>query len=413
MTSLRELARRDGPRRRPRTAFVLSGGGNLGAIQVGMLRALAERDIVPDVVLGCSVGALNGAGFALEPDDRGDRRARCALGGVRRQRDAVVAHPLGGPAPPQGCVAAQQRRPPERPRAAPRACEAVRGARTSVPVRRRRRGRGHRTMVRRRRPDRGDPGLRGAPGGLPARDDRRSALRRRRRGGQRADRPRRGARVPHDLRPAGRAPRSARHRDPPPARRCAARVLGGPQQPLRTRPGQPARTGRRRRAATGRAAGPALRRLRTHQRAGRAGLPATLRRSSTTGRRSSTSGDGERRAATDPAARAVAPDPTARCSRTRTRPTAPSSRVDDRTVAAPTTPTMPTTAARATTTTSTVRTGPTIRARNEGPSTPPRPPRGRPVAVRPDTAAIRMELTAASRPAERLTAGGRGMATLR
>ena len=68
MPTLRELARRDGVRRRPRTAFVLSGGGNLGAIQVGMLKALAEREIVPDVVLGCSVGALNGAGYALAPD---------------------------------------------------------------------------------------------------------------------------------------------------------------------------------------------------------------------------------------------------------------------------------------------------------------------------------------------------------
>lgn len=54
-------------RRRPKVAFVLSGGGNLGAIQVGMLRALAEREIVPDVVLGCSIGALNGAAYAATP----------------------------------------------------------------------------------------------------------------------------------------------------------------------------------------------------------------------------------------------------------------------------------------------------------------------------------------------------------
>lgn len=54
-------------------AFVLSGGGNLGAIQVGMLRALAERDIVADVVLGCSVGALNGAAYAAEPTMDGIR----------------------------------------------------------------------------------------------------------------------------------------------------------------------------------------------------------------------------------------------------------------------------------------------------------------------------------------------------
>src|SRR5438477_7109872 len=46
---------------RPRTAFVLSGGGNQGVSQVGMLRALLERNIVPDVVIGTSAGALNGA----------------------------------------------------------------------------------------------------------------------------------------------------------------------------------------------------------------------------------------------------------------------------------------------------------------------------------------------------------------
>jgi NTE family protein len=48
-------------------AFVLSGGGNLGALQIGMLRALAERGIRPDVVLGCSVGAINGAALAEDP----------------------------------------------------------------------------------------------------------------------------------------------------------------------------------------------------------------------------------------------------------------------------------------------------------------------------------------------------------
>jgi NTE family protein len=74
VATLRDLTRRDGARRRLRTAFVLSGGGNLGAIQVGMLKALSERGIVPDVVLGCSVGALNGAGFALDPTAEGVRR---------------------------------------------------------------------------------------------------------------------------------------------------------------------------------------------------------------------------------------------------------------------------------------------------------------------------------------------------
>ena len=50
-----------------RTAFVLGGGGVLGAVEVGMLRALAEADITPDVILGTSVGALNGALVAADP----------------------------------------------------------------------------------------------------------------------------------------------------------------------------------------------------------------------------------------------------------------------------------------------------------------------------------------------------------
>jgi NTE family protein len=52
---------------RPRTAFVLSGGGNQGVSQVGMLRALLEREIEPDVVIGTSAGALNGAVLATDP----------------------------------------------------------------------------------------------------------------------------------------------------------------------------------------------------------------------------------------------------------------------------------------------------------------------------------------------------------
>jgi NTE family protein len=51
----------------PRTAFVLGGGGVLGSTQVGMLRALLEREIVPDLILGTSVGALNGAMLAADP----------------------------------------------------------------------------------------------------------------------------------------------------------------------------------------------------------------------------------------------------------------------------------------------------------------------------------------------------------
>jgi NTE family protein len=50
-------------------AFVLSGGASLGAVEVGMLAALRERGIRPDVIVGTSVGALNGAWLAGHPDD--------------------------------------------------------------------------------------------------------------------------------------------------------------------------------------------------------------------------------------------------------------------------------------------------------------------------------------------------------
>ncbi|HET6548794.1 MAG TPA: patatin-like phospholipase family protein, partial [Solirubrobacter sp.] len=48
-------------------AFVLGGGGQLGAHEVGMLRALLERGIAPDLVVGTSVGAINGAAVASDP----------------------------------------------------------------------------------------------------------------------------------------------------------------------------------------------------------------------------------------------------------------------------------------------------------------------------------------------------------
>ncbi len=53
--------------------YVLGGGGSLGAVQVGMLQALAEHDITPDVVAGTSVGSLNGAVIALDPKSAANR----------------------------------------------------------------------------------------------------------------------------------------------------------------------------------------------------------------------------------------------------------------------------------------------------------------------------------------------------
>src|SRR5213593_3861544 len=53
--------------RAPRTAFVLSGGASLGALQAGMLRALYERGITADLLVGTSAGALNAAFIASRP----------------------------------------------------------------------------------------------------------------------------------------------------------------------------------------------------------------------------------------------------------------------------------------------------------------------------------------------------------
>jgi NTE family protein len=58
----------------PRTAFVLAGGGSLGAVQVGMLKALTRLGVAPDFVVGASVGAINGVCFAMEPDEQGVAR---------------------------------------------------------------------------------------------------------------------------------------------------------------------------------------------------------------------------------------------------------------------------------------------------------------------------------------------------
>src|SRR3954463_7535734 len=74
--SLRTDRRCRSPRERPpgmdrpksaEVAFILSGGASLGAIQVGMLEALYEREIRPDVIVGTSAGALNGAFIADRP----------------------------------------------------------------------------------------------------------------------------------------------------------------------------------------------------------------------------------------------------------------------------------------------------------------------------------------------------------
>ena len=51
----------------PNTAFVFAGGGSFGAVQVGMLQALVSHGIKADMVVGSSVGAINGAYYAGTP----------------------------------------------------------------------------------------------------------------------------------------------------------------------------------------------------------------------------------------------------------------------------------------------------------------------------------------------------------
>src|SRR3954465_2993672 len=94
--------------RRPLTAFVLSGGASLGALQAGMLHALYEEGITADLLVGTSVGALNAAFVASRPQTtatarelarvwRGVQREdafpvslRTVVGGLSGQRDHLV-----------------------------------------------------------------------------------------------------------------------------------------------------------------------------------------------------------------------------------------------------------------------------------------------------------------------------------
>jgi NTE family protein len=81
----RVAPRRPRPDGKGRTAFVLSGGGSLGAVQVGMLQALTEAGIRPDLLIGTSVGAVNAAWIAGRPDHEGAMRLGEVWRGLRRQ----------------------------------------------------------------------------------------------------------------------------------------------------------------------------------------------------------------------------------------------------------------------------------------------------------------------------------------
>lgn len=68
-----------------RTAFVFAGGGSFGAIQVGMLQSLAAHGIAADMVVGSSVGALNGAFYAGDPTVEGMEKLGAIWRGLTRQ----------------------------------------------------------------------------------------------------------------------------------------------------------------------------------------------------------------------------------------------------------------------------------------------------------------------------------------
>jgi NTE family protein len=63
---------------------VFAGGGSFGAIHVGMLHSLASRGITADMVVGSSVGTLNGAYYAGNPTIEGIQRLDTIWRGLRR-----------------------------------------------------------------------------------------------------------------------------------------------------------------------------------------------------------------------------------------------------------------------------------------------------------------------------------------
>lgn len=82
-------------------AFVLSGGGNRGALQVGALRVLLAQGIQPDLIVGSSVGAINGLFLAVEPSPAQVERMAALWREAARQRVftaslwQIIRHLLG------------------------------------------------------------------------------------------------------------------------------------------------------------------------------------------------------------------------------------------------------------------------------------------------------------------------------
>jgi NTE family protein len=67
------------------SAFALSGGGNLGAMQAGGMRALVEAGVEPALLTGSSIGALNAAFYATHPGIAGCAQLETAWSDLRRK----------------------------------------------------------------------------------------------------------------------------------------------------------------------------------------------------------------------------------------------------------------------------------------------------------------------------------------
>jgi NTE family protein len=77
-------------------AFVLSGGAAHGAIEVGMLAALYDRGVVPDMITAASAGALNAAFIASRPATAATVRELALLWSGLRRGDVFPTNPITG-----------------------------------------------------------------------------------------------------------------------------------------------------------------------------------------------------------------------------------------------------------------------------------------------------------------------------
>jgi NTE family protein len=71
--------------------FVLQGGGSLTAAQVGMLRALTEAGVRPDLLVGSSAGAINAVAFAAAPNISELARLETMWMGLHRRHVAPMS----------------------------------------------------------------------------------------------------------------------------------------------------------------------------------------------------------------------------------------------------------------------------------------------------------------------------------